>query len=76
MKHEQIAPSKERFKLILSRYVKHSGLEIELTLKNGEIVTISPQRKIEGDEIVQFLSNGEVRRIPLKDIRKAEIYAM
>lgn len=75
MKHSQIAPSEERLKLILSKYLKHTGLEIELTLKNGQVITVSRLRKMENNEIVHTLENGEVRRIPLKEIQKAEIYA-
>lgn len=76
MKNEQIAPSPERFRTILGRYIKHSGLEIEVTLKSGETMLISKMRKLEGDEIVQYSKTGEATRIAIKEIKKAEVFAV
>lgn len=76
MNNEQIAPTPERFRVILGRYIKHSGLEIEVTLKSGETMLISKMRKLEGDEIIQFGKTGESGRIHLAQIKKAEVFAV
>ena len=70
---KKISKTSQEFFLSLEKYVKHKSLELELTLRNGEQVVIKGSRKIVGGEIVVLpLENV---RVPLKQIKSAQIYA-
>ncbi|MDH5721295.1 MAG: hypothetical protein OEZ13_11880 [Spirochaetia bacterium] len=76
MKNEKITGSTIKFQKILKHYMKHKGLQIELTLKNGSHVTVGGNRKLEEDSIVHLYRGKEDFRVPLSEIKKADIYAI
>ena len=45
MRKPSIAASRNKFKKVLSQYVKHQGLDLEVTMKSGEKVTLSKMRR-------------------------------
>ena len=58
MRKPSIAASRNKFRKVLSQYVKHQGLDLEVTLKTGERVTLSKMRVIEGDNVVSLTARG------------------
>ena len=61
------------FKFI-SNYIKHPTLEMELTLNDGEIVTLKGKSFIQETEIVTTHRN-QVRNIPISNVNKAEVFS-
>ncbi|MDH5717996.1 MAG: hypothetical protein OEZ22_10200 [Spirochaetia bacterium] len=77
MKNKNLTGSAKKFQKILKHYMKHKGLQIEVTLKNGENVTIDGNRKLSGNDIVRTDRWGiETFRVDITDIKKADIYAI
>lgn len=60
----------------LEKYIKHRGLDIVFTLKNGQRVTMSGKRTIEGNEIIQYYGTEKGVIVQLQDIDSADIYAL
>jgi len=58
----------------LTKYVKHQGIELELTLKDEKKVYVNRNRFLDGNELVQFYGDKETSRIHLTKIKKAEIF--
>lgn len=73
--NENILGDAEKFEKLFRHYFKHSGLEIDLTTKDGRQLTINHKRSLEGDLIKFTLPNGESDQIHLSEISKADIYA-
>lgn len=74
MRKPSIAASRNKFKKVLSQYVKHQGLDLEVTLKSGEKVTLSKMRAIEGEHVVQTTSRGARSILAIRDIRQLEVF--
>jgi len=74
MQKPSIAASRNKFRKVLSQYVKHQGLDIEVTLKSGERVTLSKMRKIEGDRVVSTTARGIQSALAIRDIRHLEVF--
>ncbi len=66
----------EKFTQVLENYVKHKTLEIEVTLKNGRRIIIDENREMKNGEIIQHMPNGKDLAIAIKDIKKADIFAI
>ncbi len=60
----------------LEKYIKHRGLDIVFTLKNGQRVTMSGHRKIIGQEIVQYFQGEAGISVHMNDVLTADIYAL
>jgi len=71
-----IAKDTKDFIKTLKNYVKHQGLELELTLNNGQRIIIERNRKLEGNDIVQYFDNQEGIRVNLNDIKRADVYSV
>ncbi len=63
------------FKKILSRYVNYRGIDIVLYLKDGTVVELDKNRKLDGDVVIKNGKEGIVARIEISDIRKADFFA-
>ncbi|MCS6971977.1 MAG: hypothetical protein N2Z22_03985 [Turneriella sp.] len=74
MRKPSIAASRNKFRKILAQYVKHQGLDLEVTLKNGERITLSKMRRLEGDRIVSFNARGARSELPIQEIQQLEVY--
>ncbi len=64
-----------QFKKVLSRYVNYRGIDIILYLKDGSIVELDKNRRIEGEGVIKNEREGVISRIELSDILKADFYA-
>lgn len=60
----------------LTTYLKHQGLEIELTLHDGKRFVVKSNRQLIDDQIIQFKGRTESFRVNLHDIRQADIYVV
>lgn len=60
----------------LTTYLKHQGLEIELTLHSGKRLVVKSNRQLIDDQIIQFKGKSESFRVSLQDIRQADIYVV
>jgi len=76
MKNQKLTGSAKQFQKILKHYMKHKGLQIELTLKNGSHVTVGGNRKLEEDSIIHLYRGQVDFKVPLSEIKKADIYAI
>lgn len=74
MRKPSIAASRNKFRKILAQYVKHQGLDLEVTLKSGERVTLSKMRTIEGDKVISFTARGGKSELAIRDIKQLEVY--
>ena len=71
----QIVNPSINFKKILSRYVNYRGIDIVLYLKDGTVIELDKNRKLDGDCVIKNGKEGIVARIELSDIRKADFFA-
>jgi len=71
----QVANPTPNFKKILSRYVNYRGIDIVLYLKDGTVIELDKNRKLDGDVVIKNGKEGVVARIELSDIRKADFFA-
>lgn len=71
---QAVTPS-PNFKKILSRYVNYRGIDIVLYLKDGTVIELDKNRKLDGDVVIKNGKEGIVARIELSDIRKADFFA-
>ncbi|HMV37504.1 MAG TPA: hypothetical protein PKD60_16495 [Turneriella sp.] len=74
MRKPSIAASRNKFRKVLSQYVKHQGLDLEVTMKNGERVTLSKMRKIEGDQVISTTARGVQSALAIRDIQHLEVF--
>ncbi|MCE9499681.1 MAG: hypothetical protein K8R21_04155 [Leptospira sp.] len=66
---------KPDFKKVLERYVNYRGIDIVLHLKDGTIIELDKNRRLEGDIVIKNGKEGVVARIELSEIRKADFFA-
>ncbi|MEM7180347.1 MAG: hypothetical protein AAF518_05515 [Spirochaetota bacterium] len=66
---------KRIFRKVLSRYVNYRGIDIVLYLKDGSIIELDKNRRIEGDTVIKNEREGLTTRIELAHIKKAEFFA-
>ncbi|MCB1176379.1 MAG: hypothetical protein KDK36_02260 [Leptospiraceae bacterium] len=64
-----------QFKKVLSRYVNYRGIDIVLYLKDGSIIELDKNRRLEGDCVIKNSKEGVTTKIDLANIRKAEFFA-
>lgn len=69
---EKINP---QFKKVLSRYINYRGIDIVLYLKDGTVIELDKNRRIDGDVVIKNGKEGIVARIELSKIKKADFYA-
>lgn len=63
-----------KFKETLERYIGYRGIDIVLHLRDGKIVELDKNRKMEGEFVVGNLDEGQVK-ISLQEIKKADFFA-
>lgn len=63
------------FRKVLSRYVNYRGIDIILYLKDGTIIELDKNRRIEGDSVIKNEKEGNITRIAFAHIKKAEFFA-
>jgi hypothetical protein len=67
--------SSPQFKKVLSRYVNYRGIDIILYLKDGSVIELDKNRRLEGDCVIKNAKDGAVTKIELSRIKKAEFFA-
>lgn len=77
-KNQEIKLEKEvnPFVKNLTTYLKHQGLEIELTMKDGQRLVVKSNRQLVDDQIIQFKGSNESFRVNLSDVRQADVYVV
>ncbi len=65
----------DQFKKVLSRYIAYRGIDIVLYLKDGTVIELDKNRRLEGDCIIKNSKDGLPTRIELSRIQKAEFFA-
>ena len=66
----------EEFTKNIEKYIKHNGLEIVFTLKNGQRVAVNGKRELVNNEVIQYYGNEPGIIIPLTEIQSADVYAL
>lgn len=74
MHKPSIAASRTKFKKVLAQYVKHQGLDLEVTMRGGQRVTLSKMRRIDGDQVVSTTARGAVSALAIRDITHLEVF--
>jgi hypothetical protein len=69
---EQISP---QFKKVLSRYISYRGIDIVLYMRDGSVIELDKNRRIEGDYVIRNTKEGVSTKIELAHIQKAEFFA-
>jgi hypothetical protein len=64
-----------QFKKVLSRYIAYRGIDIVLYLKDGTVIELDKNRRLEGDCIIKNSKDGLSTKIELSRIQKAEFFA-
>jgi len=66
--------TESKFKKTLERYIGYRGIDIVLHLKDGKVIELDKNRKMDGEFVVGNLEEGQVR-IAIQEIQKADFYA-
>ncbi|GEM_PF-1720559 len=74
-KNDLIQREEIPFKKTLQSYLKHRGLEIELQLKSGEIVTVDNNLLHVDENKISLTHGGKLMNITFNDISSADIFA-
>ncbi|EMJ77994.1 hypothetical protein LEP1GSC016_1001 [Leptospira borgpetersenii serovar Hardjo-bovis str. Sponselee] len=65
----------EKFKNTLARYIDYRGIDIILHLKNGTVIELDKNRRLNGDVVIKNGKSGVVAQIEISEIQKAEFFA-
>lgn len=65
----------EKFKKTLARYIDYRGIDIVLHLKNGTVIELDKNRRLNGDVVIKNGKFGIVAEIEISEIQKAEFFA-
>jgi hypothetical protein len=63
------------FKKQLEQYIQFRGIDIILHLKDGTVIELDKNRKMDGDMIVRNTREGKRENIHLDEVLKADFYA-
>ncbi len=67
--------SKDKFKSTLERYINYRGIDIILTLKDGTVIELDKNRKMDGDVVIKNGAFGIEATIEISSIQKADFFA-
>jgi hypothetical protein len=67
--------TESKFKQTLSRYVNYRGIDIVLYLKDGSVIELDKNRRIEGDFVIKNEKEGIISKIQLSTIQRADFFA-
>jgi hypothetical protein len=65
----------EKFKNTLARYIDYRGIDIILHLKNGTVIELDKNRRLNGDVVIKNGKTGIVAQIEISEIQRAEFFA-
>ncbi len=64
-----------QFRKVLTRYISFRGIDIVLHLKDGTVIELDKNRKIEGNFIIRNHKDGKVEKIEISKIKRADFFA-
>ncbi len=67
--------TENEFKKQLEQYIQFRGIDIILHLKDGTVIELDKNRKMDGDIIIRNTREGRPENIHLDEIVKADFYA-
>jgi hypothetical protein len=67
--------NQSEFKKQLQQYIQFRGIDIILHLKDGSVVELDKNRKMEGDVVIRNQKDGKATSVPLEEIVKVDFYA-
>ncbi|GBF37593.1 hypothetical protein [Leptospira johnsonii] len=65
----------KQFKATLERYINYRGIDIILTLKDGTVIELDKNRKMNGDVVIKNGALGIEAEIEISSIQKADFFA-
>ncbi|EQA37630.1 hypothetical protein LEP1GSC047_3786 [Leptospira inadai serovar Lyme str. 10] len=65
----------KKFRATLERYINYRGIDIILTLKDGTIIELDKNRRMDGDIVIKNGSFGIEATIEISEIQKADFFA-
>ncbi|MGJ4747322.1 hypothetical protein ACQV5M_13260 [Leptospira sp. SA-E8] len=65
----------KQFKDTLERYINYRGIDIILTLKDGTVIELDKNRKMNGDVVIKNGDFGIEAEIEISSIQKADFFA-
>ncbi|TGK04193.1 hypothetical protein EHQ53_03325 [Leptospira langatensis] len=65
----------EHFKNTLERYINYRGIDIILTLKDGTVIELDKNRRMDGDVVIKNGDFGIEATIEIAQIQKADFFA-
>ncbi|PJZ69497.1 hypothetical protein CH373_16250 [Leptospira perolatii] len=65
----------EMFKRTLERYINYRAIDIILTLKDGTVVELDKNRRLDGDVVIKNGDFGIEATIEISKIQKADFFA-
>jgi hypothetical protein len=63
------------FKKQLQQYIGFRGIDIILYLKDGSVLELDKNRRMEGDVVIKNEKDGNLHSIHIDEILKADFYA-
>jgi hypothetical protein len=63
------------FKKQLQQYIGFRGIDIILYLKDGTVLELDKNRRMEGDVVIKNEKDGNLHSIHIDEILKADFYA-
>lgn len=67
--------SSQQFRKVLTRYIYFRGIDIVLHLKDGTIIELDKNRRIEGNFVIRNHKKGKIEKIEISQIKKADFFA-
>lgn len=64
-----------QFRKVLTRYIYFRGIDIVLYLKDGTVIELDKNRRIEGNFIIRSPKKGQIEKIEISQIKKADFFA-
>jgi hypothetical protein len=65
----------KQFKDTLERYINYRGIDIILTLKDGTVIELDKNRKMNGNVVIKNGDFGIEAEIEISSIQKADFFA-
>ncbi len=72
---EKMKDRAKQFKATLERYINYRGIDIILTLKDGTVIELDKNRKMNGDVVIKNGDFGIEAEIEISSIQKADFFA-
>nr|WP_208861139.1 hypothetical protein [Leptospira neocaledonica] len=75
VREEKMKDRAKQFKDTLERYINYRGIDIILTLKDGTVIELDKNRKMNGNVVIKNGDFGIEAEIEISSIQKADFFA-